>query len=336
MAMLSQEYQAKVVSPNSALLGVAQIRIGRPSMRSVSSMVDGTTAASTFSNTQFNAACHSTVKKDATDNSTYFVVPSYPSKSNTGTGFPIANGTYTGTVDGCIILRVTGPTAGVIYDTMGGTTVLTSLASIKDSTPVTPVSPEVQGITISGSLTNVVVGDTWVLPVYASVTNLQQSKQTNIVTPFSMFSGAANSVGGLKSASFNVKFDKMATMESGIPSSVDDQVVLKSTASIKFSAMEFTNPNVMWLREMAYRTANSGEVSAIAAEVIVRTRGGELVSYWCPNCTLASSPDINPTNDFSEVSFELTVGLPSPAQASGTHAAWLRNQSLYSEATYIH
>jgi hypothetical protein len=161
--------------------------------------------------------------------------------------------------------------------------------------------------------------------------------QTGIITPYSMFKGSNESVGGLRSSSFTPKVDDIATLESGFPSEVVDKIITKTSVSVKFEALEYTNANIGYLKNLVSSIINEATSAAVACEVVMRTRGNKLISFWIPNTSIENAPDYAPTNDFSSLNWELAGSRMTEVDgASAAYNAWLRNCWLYREAEYVH
>lgn len=317
-----KQYQPLVKNAADVIVGVAQIRVGKSSIR------DAATAA----NGVLSVVPQSTLKTDATNGTTQIVVPTVTPSTVTITTHSIT-GTYTGTQDGCFILRYNGTTWD-IFDPEGNKD-----AGIGTSTTFTAVSLKhkggASGLTLSATLAGATSGDTMIIPVWAGTA--QDSVQTGIVSPYSPFSGSNESVGGIKSASFNPKVDSTAVLESGFPAVVVDQIITKTSVSISFEAQEYTNAAMGTLRDMISKTINESRLGSVPVEMVCRTRGNKLVSFWIPNCTLASMPTIAPTNDYSSFTWELTGStLTEVSTGSATYNAWLRNTYIFRELGYIH
>lgn len=316
MPIFDPSFAPQARDSQSVLVGIAQVRIaGQTSIRSTMTAASGA----------WIAAGKSTVITDSTDGTTELVRPQVPYAANAGTGLPTVSGTYTGNYDGCFILRLTSGTAGKLYAPDGSATTVAAVA---------PIAQTSMGLTFAGTITGGAAGDTFVIPVISGVA--QNTPQTGIISPYSMFKGAANSVGALSDSSFDPKIDGISTLESGFPTQVNDQIITKVSSTIKFGAFEFTSTLASVLRDMMDSAMNGGDIKAVAAEVVFRDRGGRLLTYWCPSCTLASVPSIGPKNDFSSVTWELKVNDQVEGTATGTYAAWLRNSQMYYTLQYTH
>jgi hypothetical protein len=353
MATLSKDYQPVVKDVNNVLVGVAQVRLGKPSTRAVSSWVNPT------AQTVPTAVGQSTTFVDATDATTVIVVPT-ANTTNTGTiGTVTVTGTYTGRYDGTVIIRYSSTTLLEIYAPNGfkTTAAITTLTSV----PLTVINlgtAAPSGLSVAAGVfgTAPAVGDTWVVPVFAAATTAWSRVQTGIVSPYSIFTGSADSVGGLKSSSFQPKFDSIKTLESGMPEEVVDRIVTKVSAQLKFDSLEYGNSAISALRVAVQDTINNGNLVSFPAEVVMRTRGNKLVTFWVPNCGITSAPTYAPTNDYSSLSWELEclnqceIGawVTGNANNLGTdyatcvqtevaaYNAWLRNAPLFQELQYTH
>lgn len=363
MSVLGKEYQPVIKNTENVLIGVAQVRVGKKSSREAGTAVVGVPVA----------ASKSKIVLDVTDGITPVVVPltGLPSTvANTWAGQPVTvSGTYTGRYDGCFIIR-----AGASGDTLGSTlaatgkvevfapngfkTQLTLVAGAITATAIAlnnESSPTASGLSIAlafGATPTAQVGDTWVVPVWSGLAF--DRVQSGIVSPYSMFKGSAESVGGLKSASFQPKLDSVKTLESGFPEEVMDRIITKTSAQIKFEAQEYTNVNMQTLRDMLSDIINDSKMSAVPMEVVMRTRGNNLVTFWVPNCSMTTGPTYAPTNDYSTLGYELECVNQTEVVASGDFAtvptsgnlaspkeleiynAWLRSAPLYSELSYLH
>lgn len=350
---LDRSSQPIVKDASGVLVGVAQVRVGKPSIR------DAVTTTSNFATSLKPVGLSSKVISVSNANEIVIkptTVYSPNTLSNPGTALTItAAGGYTGKIDGAYIFRVCteakkgkvaeigDATAGTnpvveVYDPYGWlchtTTSLSAFGTMTAS----------YGMVFSAAVfTGAKVGDTWVLPVWSkSAVNLNQ---TAIISPFSMFYDATDSIGGLKSASFQPKIDGVKKLESGFPSQVADQIIDKVSVDVGWSGYEYTNAKLGLLKQMIARVINTGELSAISVEMVMRTRGGSLVRMWIPSATFTSLPTYAPTNDYSDIAFQMsalkqtefttTTGLDS-LDAAGlvTYNAWLADTPIYSELAY--
>jgi hypothetical protein len=315
---LSVAYQPKVKDASSVLVGIAQLRIGLPSVRT------GTAAVIKA----VQAVGKSDVATDVSDGTTEYVVARNIYTANGGSGTLTASGQYTGTVDGCFILRLTGASAGKLYAPDGDVTTVNAVA---------PVAVTADGVTFGGTITGGAAGDTWVIPVWADSTTGISKVQTGIVSPFSMFSGANESVGGLRSCTLTPKIDDQKTLSSGFPETTDDTMIVKTSVDIAFEALEYDNIQMSYLKDMVFKGINQGLVSSVAVEVVMRTRGGNLRTFWCPTTTINNYPAFGPGQDYSSFSYGLSANkMTEITGASATYNAFLRNTPVFQELAYLH
>jgi len=363
MAVLGKDYQPIVKNAGDVLVGVAQVRVSKSSYRPAGTAVVGTPIA----------ASKSKIIIDESDGVTPVVLPisGLPSAvANTWTGQPVTvTGTYTGIYDGCFIVR-----AGAYDDTLG--TVLSATGKVEVFAPNgfrtqltlvggavaateidlnDEVSPTASGVSIAlafGASPTAQVGDTWTVPVWSG--SAIDRTQTCIVTPFSMFRGANESVGGLTDSSFAPNIDSIVSLESGFPAEVMDRIVTKTSGQITFQAQEFINSQIQILKDMVSQTINEAKMSACPVEVVARTRGNTQVSFWIPNAGISKAPTYNPKNEYSTLPWEMEAinqtevsrngdfaalpssGNPAAPKEYETLQAWLRNIPLYSELYYKH
>lgn len=322
MPIFDPANMANVKDSTAALVGVAQVRVAK-----VTSIRGVTTNNIIAPSTPLIPVGQSFSFLDATDGTTKIIRPAVIPAANASTGNPVATGTYTGAYDGNFIFVTESPTVCAVYAPDGSRTAGTLATGV-----ITMAA--VQGVTISGTISGTAANDTWVLPVQSPAA--QTGTQTGIISPYSMFKGSTNSVGGLKDASWDPKIDSIATLESGFPATINDQIIAKVSSSMKFSAYEFTGATAAVLRQMLNGAMQSGDIIAVAAEIVFRDRKGGLVTYWCPSCTLMDAPSISPQNDFSTVPWTLRVNDQVEGSSTGTYQAWLRNMSMYYELTYSH
>jgi len=363
MAVLGKDYQPIVKNVDGVLAGVAQVRLGKSSYRRVGTAAVGTPAA----------ASKSEIIIDESDGVTPVVAPisGLPSDVvNTWAGQPVTViGTYTGRYDGCFIVR-----AGAYNDTLGEVlaatgkvevfapngfrTQLTLVAGAVAATEIDlndEVSATTSGLSFAlnfGASPTTQVGDTWVVPVWSGVAI--DRTQTCIVTPFSMFRGANESVGGLTDAAFTPNIEAIAQLESGFPAVVMDRIVTKTSGQITFDAQEFINERIQIIKDMVSQIINKAKLSACPVEVVMRSRGNVQVSFWIPNAGITKGPTYNPKNDYSTFPWEMEAinqtevskngdfadlpssGDPASPKEYETFQAWLRNIPLYSELYYKH
>jgi hypothetical protein len=329
---LGKEYQPQVKEVGSVLVGVAQIRIGRPSVRPA-----GTAAIKAV---QYVGTSSITVD-NTTTTSVDLVRPldmTVGGVGNTPTGMTLASaGTYTGDYDGCFIIRATSSTEVNIYAPNGykdeGVEVA-SFAAVAYDMKLGAAEPS--GATIVGvPATTIAAGMTWIVPVWSgSVIN---KVQTGIISPYSMFSGSAESVGGVKSASFTPRIDSVKTLEAGFPSQVYDRIVEKTSVNVKFESFEMNNANIKALKDMVNTVINDSELASVPLEVVMRTRGNSLVAFWIGNAGLTQFPSYAPSNDYSVLPWELdAIRQTEVAGESDAYNVALRNTPIFTELSYIH
>jgi hypothetical protein len=321
---MDKQYQPLIINAGNVLAGVAQVRIGRPSVRAAG------TAATDVAQPVGKSEIFSDVVNGVT---TPIVVPKTVYVANGGS---IASQTigaaYTGAVDGAIILRATtaGATASFdIYDTTGVKTTEAAAANVLTAT--------VQGVSVSITFTaaSVAIDDTWVIPCHSA--SAQDKLQTGIISPYPIFRGASNSVGGLTAASFEPSADDIKALESGFPATIVDRMISKTSVKIAFTAQEHTNINLAYLESMVSATVNQGKIASLPVEIVMGTRGGDMVSFWVPNATLTSLPKYSPTNDYSTTEWTLEASQPTEVVGGAAiYNAWLRNTWMYRKHTYIH
>lgn len=350
---LDRSTQPIVKDASGVLVGVAQIRVGRPSIR-------GAVAAPTVG-TKLLPVGKSNKQKALSNTDVIVVKPTTVYSANGLTTPPsvTVGGTYTGKVDGNLIIRAcTAANAGVKEEAVTSTNTATAAEKIeifdmygKLAYTTTALSVGVPTCTIYGitldaaDFTSAKVGDTWVIPCWTNAAiNIQQ---TGIVSPFSMLD-ATDSIGGMKSASFQPKIDSVKKLQSGFPSYTADQIIDSVSVSIEWSGYEYTNSKLALLKQMISRVINTGELSSISVEVVMRTRGGSLVRMWVPSCTFSTLPTYSPQNDYSDVTMAVealkqtefstittSMGLDAlSASDLAIYNAWLSDSYLYNELTY--
>lgn len=363
MATLGKNYQAIVKDSSTVLVGVAQVRIGKPSIRTgIAAEVRPLAAVGKTDRVA-----------DVTDTGVMLVKPrtNYFGSTNKNTctdtaaaAFTVTVATgYTGRFDGCFIIRgtaagdtgltgsdATPATSIEVYAPNGykQTITLTNNKTFSITTLNMSSTPTTSGLQLTGTATaSINCGDTWVIPVWCDTVgaNAIDRNQTLICSPFSMFQAANESVGGLKDASFTPKIDSVKSLESGFPAEVVDKVIEKTSVDIKFSSLEYTNANLAYLKNVISNVINEAKMPGLPCEVVMRTRGNELVTFWCSNSTVNQFPSYAPTNDFSSVSWEMEAArmteitqLPAGDTTTDltTLNAWLRNSRIYQELTYVH
>lgn len=321
---LGKEYQPKVKSADSVLVGVAQVRVGKPSTRA--------SEAASVNNVQ--SVGMSTLKSVSLRSGPSINIVKPTRTPNTSAGDTFASsGTYTGMYDGAFIIRFDGADYS-IFGPDGVEDVAVTVAEITSGYDML-VGGAASGATITGVATTPALGDTWIVPVWS--TGAKTNDQTAIVTPYSMFSTDAESVGGLTEASFTPSVDETKTLESGFPSTVDASMITKTSVEISFGSLEYTNANLLYLRDMISGVINDSEQMALPVEVVMQTRGGDLITFWCPNASLSNLPAIAPTNDFSNMTWTLSAATQTEeTDLSETYNKWLTEAPIFSELTYIH
>lgn len=328
MANLGKEFQPMVKDASSVLVGVAQIRVGKPSVREAGTAV-------------IKSVQYVGTSTKVTDNS---VNPSVdyikPLDMSTGGVLPAgctltASGTYTGEYDGCFIIRAVDATTVDIFAPNGykDAGVLVSALTDYDMKlgAADPSGAQIDGV----PATAITAGMTWIVPVWSG--SAQDKVQTGIVSPYSMFSGSAESVGGLKAASFTPKLDSIKTLESGFPSEVMDRIVEKTSVEIKMESLEYTNANIAHLKNMVSQVINEAKMPAVPVEVVCRTRGNTLVTFWVPNAGLTQFPSISPQNDYSTLPWDLAATKQTEITSeTAAYNVWLKNAATYNELNYVH
>lgn len=319
---LDRSTQPIVRDSGQTLVGVAQIRVGKPSIR--------TTATAAVGNP--TAVGQSDKILSTSDNTTYVVRPKAIYVTNTGTATITVSGTYTAKWDGCIIIRAVDASNVNVFSPNN---YMKTTAGPLSSYSVETASGVASGLTIDATFSGMAAGDTWVIPVWSGVA--QDKPQTGIVSPYSMFSGSAFSVGGLKSAEVGMKINGVKKLESGFPTVVADQIIDSTSVSVSFEAYEYANTNMNVLKQMMSEIINKGNIAAVSVEAVMRTRGGSLVTFWIPTATFTSLPSLAPTNDFSTVKFELEALKQTEVTGESTYYnAALAESYIYSELLYSH
>lgn len=322
---LDRSNQPIVKDASGVLVGVAQIRVGKPSIRSAGTASVGTAVAVGQSDKLLSTM----------DNTTYFVRPKTVYAANSGTATITVGGTYTAAYDGCIIIRAIDATTVNVFAPNNYMKSATLVGGALSTYSVEVSSGVASGLTIDASFTGIAAGDTWVVPVWSG--SAQSKNQTGIVSPYSMFSGATNSVGGLKAASFSAKINGVKKLETGFPSIVADQIIDSTSCSVSFEALEYTNSNMNTLKQMMNEIINKGNIASVSLEAVMRTRGGSLVSFWIPTATFTSLPEIAPGNDYSSIKFELEALKQTEVTGESLYYnTALAESYLYSELLYVH
>lgn len=322
MPTLGVAYQPKVKDASGVLVGIAQVRVGKPSVR----------AAGPAEIKAAQAVTQSDLLTDVSDGVSKYVKPL--TTTNTGTAVIGASGTYTGAYDGCFIIRCASATTVDIiapngYLDAGVTNASLTTYNMKLASAVT------SGVTVTVTFTSPTVKDTYIVPVWSG--SAIDKVQTGIISPFSMFKGATESVGGLKAASFSPKIDDSKELSSGFPESTDDRMIVKTSVGVSFEAMEYTNANIAYLKSMISAAINDSTTSALPVEIVMRTRGNSLVTFWMPSCTLESIPEFAPQQDYSTFQWSLTASKMSEVTGeTAVYNANLRNTPIYVEHGYLH
>lgn len=322
---LDRSTQPIVKDASGVLVGVAQIRVGKPSIRSAGTASVGTATAVGQSDKLLSTV----------DNTTYFVRPKAVYAANAGTASITVSGTYTGSYDGTIIIRAVDSSNVEIYAPNNYFKSQALVGGAMTSVSVMLTAVLASGLTIDATFTGLTAGDTWAIPVWSGAA--QNKNQTGIVSPYSMFSGSTYSIGGLKSAGFSAKINGVKKLETGFPSLVADQIIDSTSCSMSFEALEYTNANMNTLKTMMNEIINKGNIAAVPLEAVMRTRGGSLVSFWVPTATFTSLPDISPQNDYSSIKYELEALKQTEITGENTYYnTALAESYIYSELYYTH
>ncbi len=333
---LDRGTQPIVKNAGGVLVGVAQVRVGLASKRAAGTAVVGTPVA----------AGKSVKVATSLDASVYCVKPQEVYADNAGTAVLAATGTYSGKIDGAFIVRAVDATNVDVFSPYGYMTTATIASFNAAPVALNMVSGTASGISLQITTPSAVAaGDTWVIPVFSS--SAMDMAQTGIISPYSLFKGATNSVGGVKSATFSPKIDGIKTLSSGFPSYVADQIIDKVSVEMQWNGLEYTNTNLQTLKNMMNKVINEGELPSVSIEFVMRSREGKQISFWVPSATFSSLPSIAPTNDYSDVPYALT-GLKqtefmtdpttqlSVANDLARYNAWLNEAPIYRELNYIH
>ena len=319
---IDRSSQPLIASSANVLVGVAQVRVGKSSIRDT-----GTAAIGTVTAVGQSDKFLSTV-----DNTTYVVRPKVIYAANTGTASISVTGTYIGKWDGCIIIRAVDASNVNVF---APNNYMKTTAAPLSSYSVETASGVASGLTIDGTFTGMAAGDTWVIPIWSGVA--QNKNQTGIVSPFSMFNGASNSVGGLKSAEFTPKVNSTKQLAVGFPEIVVDKVIDSTSVTVGFESLEYTNANMATLKDIMRRIINEGTIASTSCEVVMRTRGNTLVTFWIPSVSMSSFPSYSPTNDFSTVKWELeALKQTQIVGESEYYNAALEESYIYNELLYSH
>lgn len=325
---LDRSTQPIVRDASSTLVGVAQIRVGQPSIRAaVASATIGTT---------LTPVGKSDMPASTAYPGEYVVRPATIYAPNAGTASAITvaldpTDGYVGNYDGCVIIRSNGATFEVFAPNNYRVTGVSSFSAYNVKLSSTVYS----GILITATFNSAVAGDTWVLPVWSKLA--QDKPQTGIITPYSMFVGSTYSVGGLKSAEVGMKINGVKRLETGFPTVIADQIIDSTSVSVSFEAYEYANSNMNVLKQMMNEIINKGNIAAISVEAVMRTRGGSLVTYWVPTATFTALPTLAPGNDYNTVKFELEALKQTEVTSETSHYnAALAESYIFSELQYLH
>lgn len=322
---LDRSTQPIVKDASGVLVGVAQIRVGKPSIRSAGTASVGTATAVGQSDKLLSTV----------DNTTYIVRPKTVYTVNSGSATITVSGTYTGSYDGTIIIRAIDASNVEVFAPNNYYKTQALVGGALSSYSVMLTSVLASGLTIDATFTGLAAGDTWAIPVWSGAA--QSKNQTGIVSPYSMFSGSTYSIGGLKAASFSAKINGVKKLETGFPAITADQIIDSTSVSVSFEALEYTNTNMNTLKTMMNEIINKGNIAAVPIEAVMRTRGGTLVTFWVPTTTFTSLPEIAPQNDYSSIKYELEALKQTEITGETTYYnAALAESYLYSELYYTH
>lgn len=320
--MSMKQYQPTVKNAEHVLVGVAQVRVGKPSLRAI-----GTAAAGVL-----QLVTQSEIAVDDTDSTTEYIKPTDTLSTGAITSSTVS-GTYSGALDGAFIARFDG-TDFDIYAPDGSKDAAVTVAALGSGYEM-QLDGGASGVTLTCVIATPAEGDTYIVPVWSGLA--VDKLQTGIVTPYSMFKGSNESIGAVKSATFSPKLDSVATLEAGFPSEVYDRIVSKTSVGVKFEAMEYNNEAVAYLKNMVSQIINESKIGAVPVEIVMRTRGNQLVTFWIPNCTIENVPELAPQNDYSSMNWELAGSKMTEVDgANDEYNAWLRNAYLYRELSYVH
>lgn len=329
---LGKQYQPFVKSGAGVLVGVSQIRVGLPSVRALNT-ISGTATVKAIQQVP-NSTISTVTGVDGSTSVDLVIAGDTLGASDVKTSTVVASGTYTGAYDGCFIIRNNGTTYD-IFAPNGYKDAAVAVASITSGYEMKLASATLSGVTITGTVTTPASGTTFIVPVWSSA--VLAKVQTGIISPYSPFLSDANSVGGLKNASWEPKLDDIKRLTSGFPAVEVDSMITKTSVGIKFTAQEFENANMAHLVNMIDAAINKSEVSSIPIEVVMRTKGGQLRTFWHPNCSLESLPTIAPTDDYSDFSWSFQAQkLTEVDGESVVFNTWLANANIYNFGKYIH
>lgn len=329
---LDKRYQGFVKDAGGVLVGVSQIRVGLPSVRAAGVLTGSATIKAVQ---QVPDSTISTVV--GTDGSTLvdLVIPGTTITAATASLAMASSGTaYSGAYDGAFIIRYNGATYD-IFAPNGYKDAAVAASAITAGYDMKLAAATMSGAKITGTLTTPASGLTFIVPVWSSAAT--DKVQTGIVCPYSPFLADNNSVGGIVSASWDPQLEDVKKLTSGFPEITIDSIVAKTTVGIKFEAQEYENTNISRLVDMIDSTINKSSLAAISIEVVMRTRGGSLRTFWHPNCALDKLPSIAPTNDYSKLSWEFTAQKQTEiAGESVVYNTWLSNANIYNPLSYLH
>lgn len=338
--MLGKQYQAKVKNVNDILFGVAQIRVGLPSVRAVNYVSGTSTVKAVF---QVPDSLISSVPLVDGSGSVNMVIPTGTMSAPTSSTL-VSSGTYTGNYDGAFIIRYNGTGYDIFGPDGCQDTATVAAVSAGYNMKMLGSGGAASGATVTGTVTGVTTGMTFIVPVWSSAA--VERAQTGIISPYPLFQKDYNSVGGLKNAKFTPKVDETKTLSSGTPETEDDKLITKTSVGVGFEALEYQNTNLAALKNMISSAINDATTSAVSIEMVCRTRGNTLVTFWMPTCTIDSFPEIAPQNDYSGFNWSLTAN--KPAEMSSFIAAgapvtptiqfntWQSLAYVYREFTFLH
>lgn len=323
---IDRSVQPIVKDASGVLVGVAQIRVGLPSIRPAGTAIVRPIVAVGKSKKAYSAL----------DGTTEVVKPADVYATNAGTGTFTVTGTYSGAQDGAFILRASSATQIEVWSPLGyKDSVITVSAGAFTTTALNVSSGVASGVSVAGSaITSMAEGDTWIIGVWSG--SAQNNSQTSIISPFSTLT-AANSVGGLKASKIGFNVGSVKKLTSGFPEYVADQVIDSTSVSVSWESLEFNNSSIQTLRNMMNSVINDGNIASIPVEVLCRTRGGSLYAYWCPSANYSKFPEIGPTNDFSSSNYEMeALKMTEVTGAAAYQNAWLTESPLYQENRFTH
>lgn len=339
MATLDKRYQAFVKDTSSIPLGVMQIRASLPSVRDAGA-VSGTATVKAVQQVP-NTTVDVVIGTDGSTNVSVVrpgtLLPTADIKVNTF----VSSGTYTYGIDGCFVIRYNGTTYD-IYAPDGYKDVGVAAAAITAGYTMKVAGGTTCGATLTGTVTTPANGTTFIVPVFSSAA--QSNVQSLIVSPYSPFFTDTNSLGKLTSSSFAPKVEDSKTLTAGFPEVEVDRIVTRTSVTISFEAQEYTNTIMGYLKSMVNNLINKATTSSIAIEAVMRTRGNDLITFYCPTCSLENVPAIAPTNDFSSFQWSFTANkmteITSHPVLSGSALVvfntWLRETPVYFESQYVH